>query len=92
MAQPLKYVLTYIYHIVIDATGLAKALDLIGGSWDLTNHNVLLQFQEFPGTACLNIREAVYNSSLFVISRSGGSSTASSSLCWGRGITLACSI
>ena len=55
MARPLKYVLTYFYNSVFDATGWSKALDVIGGIWDLTNHAIILQLQEFPGADCLDI-------------------------------------
>ena len=55
IAQPLVYVLSYVYHIIFGAAGFVKALDLTGGSWDLMNHNILLQAQGFLGTVCLNI-------------------------------------
>ena len=73
------YLVFYVHRVDYIAVGLTEVLDGLAGSWDLTNHNVLLQAQEFPGTVCLNIWEAVYDSSLSVISRSCGSSTVSSS-------------
>ena len=53
-AQPFKYMLTYSYNSVFDDTGWSKALDVIGGIWDLPNHAIMLQLQEFPGADCLD--------------------------------------
>ena len=89
MARPFKYMLSYFYNNVFDDTGWSKALDVIGGIWDFTNHAITLQLQEFPGAVCLNIWDPVYNLTLVVIPRSRASSPVCSSPFWSRGTTLA---
>ena len=55
IAQPVEYVLFYVYHIVSAAAGLNEASKVLGGSWDLMNHYNLLQAQEFLHNICRDL-------------------------------------
>ena len=79
MAQPVQYVVFYIDHLIFTATGLAKALDVLGGIEVLKNHYHMLQAQEFLEEVCRYFQEAFYNSSLVFTPRSCPFSRARSS-------------
>ena len=78
-AQPVEYLLFYVGHLIFTATGLAMALDVLGGIEVLNNLYHMLQAQEFPEEVCRYFQEAFYNSSLVFTPRSCPSSRARSS-------------
>ena len=84
MAQPLQFVVFYVYLGYFTDTGWQSAVDVIAGIQVPLNHFFADQLSRIFGTICVKIREPVEDHILVSIPRSWSTPPLRSSPSWGR--------